>query len=102
MVRGYGEDAAEIKNGRDIALRCPRPRAAGGTSHAGRAGHAARCAAGTRRGRRRYLFSAMVEMARCAVPARVVAGGMNFRATMAFEGVAPLHGARTSPRDVPN
>jgi hypothetical protein len=31
--------------GRDIALRCPRPRAASGTSYAGRAGHAARCAA---------------------------------------------------------
>src|SRR5207245_8281591 len=49
----------------------------------------------------RYLFSAMVGMARCAVPARVVAGGTNIRATLAFEGVAPLHAARTSQRDVP-
>src|SRR5437773_4348215 len=48
-----------------------------------------------------YVFSAMVGMARCAVPARVVAGGTNFRATLAFEGVAPLHAARTSQRDVP-
>src|SRR5437773_10776541 len=48
-----------------------------------------------------YVFSAMVGMARCAVPARVVAGGTNFRATPAFEGVAPLHAARTSQRDVP-
>src|SRR6266480_2899016 len=43
----------------------------------------------------------MVGTARCAVPARVVAGGTNIRATMAFEGVAPLHAARTSQRDVP-
>src|SRR6266540_4198172 len=48
-----------------------------------------------------YLLSAMVGMARCAVPARVVAGGTNFRATLAIEGVAPLHAARTSQRDVP-
>src|SRR6266498_6108633 len=47
------------------------------------------------------VFSAMVGMARCAVPARVVAGGTNIRAVMAFEGVAPLHAARTSRRDVP-
>src|SRR5207245_3092534 len=40
-------------------------------------------------------------MARCAVPARVVAGGTNIPATLAFEGVAPLHSARTSQRDVP-
>src|SRR6478736_5316943 len=46
-------------------------------------------------------FAAMVGMARRAVPARVVAGGTNFRATLAFEGVAPLHAARTSQRDVP-
>src|SRR5205823_10202899 len=43
----------------------------------------------------------MVGMARCAVPARVVAGGTNIRATLAFEEVAPLHAARTSQRDVP-
>ena len=48
-----------------------------------------------------YVFSAMVAMARCAVPARVVAGGTNVRATLAIEGVAPLHAARTSQRDVP-
>ena len=48
-----------------------------------------------------YVFSAMVGMARCAVPARVVAGGTNVRATLAIEGVAPLHAARTSQRDVP-
>src|SRR5438552_153284 len=48
-----------------------------------------------------YVFSAMVGMARCAVPARVVARGTNIRATLAFEGVAPLHAARTSQRDVP-
>ena len=48
-----------------------------------------------------YVFSAMVGMARCAVPARVVAGGTNDRAALAFEGVAPLHAARTSQRDVP-
>src|SRR5438046_10453587 len=47
------------------------------------------------------LLGAMVGMARCAVPARVVAGGTNFKATLAFEGVAPLHAARTSQRDVP-
>ena len=40
-------------------------------------------------------------MARCAVPARVVAGGTKIRATLVFEGVAPLHAARTSQRDVP-
>ncbi len=48
-----------------------------------------------------YVFSAMVGTARCAVPARVVTGGMNIRGTMALEGVAPLHAARTSQRDVP-
>ena len=48
-----------------------------------------------------YLFSAMVGTARCAVPARVVAGGTNIRATLAFEEVAPLHAARTLQRDVP-
>src|SRR5437763_9828407 len=49
----------------------------------------------------RYVFTAMVGMARCAVPARVVAGGTNIRATLALEEVAPLHAARTSQRDVP-
>ena len=44
---------------------------------------------------------AMVGMARCAVPARVVAGGTYVRATQAFEAIAPLHAARTSQRDVP-
>ena len=48
-----------------------------------------------------YVVSAMVGMARCAVPARVVAGGTNIRATLALEEVAPLHAARTSQRDVP-
>src|SRR3989475_12505118 len=48
-----------------------------------------------------YVFSASVGMARRAVPARVVAGGTNIRATQASEGVAPLHAARTSQRDVP-
>ncbi len=48
-----------------------------------------------------YMFSVMVGMARCAVPARAMAGGTNIRATRAFEGVAPLHAARTSQRDVP-
>src|SRR6266540_3538142 len=43
----------------------------------------------------------MVGMARSAVPARVVAGGTNLRATLAIEGIAPLHAARTSQRDVP-
>src|SRR5213592_3879452 len=43
----------------------------------------------------------MVGMARCVVPARVVAGGTSLQATLAFEGVAPLHAARTSQRDVP-
>src|SRR6266568_1786039 len=43
----------------------------------------------------------MVGMARRAVPAREVAGGTNIRATLACEGVAPLHAARTSQRDVP-
>src|SRR5437870_10599626 len=47
------------------------------------------------------VLSTMVGMARCAVPARVVAGGTNIRATLAIEGVAPLHAARTSQRDVP-
>jgi hypothetical protein len=46
-------------------------------------------------------FSGMVGMARRAVPARVVAGGTNIRATLACERVAPLHAARTSQRDVP-
>jgi len=49
----------------------------------------------------RSVFSEMVGMARCAVPARVAAGGTNNRAALAFEGVAPLHAARTSQRDVP-
>src|SRR3989441_4230478 len=40
------------------------------------------------------VLSAMVGMARCADPARVVAGGTNIRATLAIEGVAPLHAAR--------
>src|SRR5438045_9101244 len=48
----------------------------------------------------RMCFRAMVRMARCAVPARVVAGGTNIQATLAIEGVAPLHAARTSQRDV--
>src|SRR5438093_9453941 len=48
-----------------------------------------------------YVFSVMVGMARCAVPAPVVAGGTNIRATLALEEVAPLHAARTSQRDVP-
>src|SRR5213594_3518448 len=43
----------------------------------------------------------MVGMARCAVPARVVAGGTNIQRARAFAGVAPLHAARTSQRDVP-
>ena len=47
------------------------------------------------------VFSAMVGMARRAVPAREVAGGTNIQATLAFEGVAPLHAARTSQRDLP-
>jgi len=47
------------------------------------------------------VLSAMVGMARCSVPARVVACGTNSRATPAVEGVAPLHTARTSQRDVP-
>ncbi len=37
-----------------------------------------------------YVFSGMVGMARCAIPARVVAGGANTRATLAI-------GAGTSP-----
>src|SRR5713101_4813595 len=45
-----------------------------------------------------YVFSGMVGMARCAIPARVVAGGTNTRATLAFEEVPPLHAARTSQR----
>ena len=48
-----------------------------------------------------YAFSARVGMARCAVPARAVAGGTNILATPAIERVAPLHAARTSQRDVP-
>ena len=47
------------------------------------------------------MVSAIVGMARCAVPARVVAGGTNIGATLAIERVAPLHAARTSQRDVP-
>src|SRR5258708_1449952 len=43
----------------------------------------------------------MVGVARCAIPARVVAGGTNTRASLAFGGVAPRHAARTSQRDVP-
>src|SRR2546428_7614922 len=50
---------------------------------------------------RRYVFSPMVGMARRAVPARVVAGGTNIRATLAIARVAPLHAARTSQRVVP-
>jgi len=45
--------------------------------------------------------SALVGMARYAVPARAVAGGTNIRATLDFEGVAPLDAARISQRDVP-
>src|SRR2546427_2362136 len=48
-----------------------------------------------------HLFSVMVGMARRAAPARVVAGGTSIRATLTCEGVAPLHAARTSQRDVP-
>ncbi len=48
-----------------------------------------------------HVFSGMVGMARCAIPARVAAGGTNTPATMAFEEVAPLHAARTSQREVP-
>ena len=48
-----------------------------------------------------YLRGTMVGTARRAVPARVVAGGTNCRATPAVEEVAPLHAARTSQRDVP-
>jgi len=44
----------------------------------------------------RYVFSAMVGMARCAVPGREVAVGTNIQAFLAFEEVAPLHAARTS------
>ena len=51
--------------------------------------------------RKGYVFSVVVGTARCAVPARVVAGGTNDRAALAFERVAPLHAARTSQRDVP-
>src|SRR5437867_3193770 len=40
----------------------------------------------------------MVGMARCAVPARVLAGGTNNRAELAFEGVAPLLGRGPSAR----
>ena len=47
------------------------------------------------------MFSAMVGMARRAVPARVVPGGTNIRVPLASEGVAPLHAARPSQRDVP-
>jgi tetratricopeptide (TPR) repeat protein len=47
------------------------------------------------------VFVAVVGMARCAVPDRVIAVGTNIRATLAFEGIAPLHAARTSQRDVP-
>src|SRR5439155_898977 len=43
----------------------------------------------------------MVGMARYAACARVLAGGTNDRAALTFEGVAPLHVARTSQRDVP-
>jgi len=46
-----------------------------------------------------YVFSAMVGMARCAVPGREVAVGTNIRAHLAFEEVAPLHAALTSQRD---
>ncbi len=47
-----------------------------------------------------YVFSAMVRMARRAVPARVVAGGTNNRTTLPFEGAVPLHAARASQGDV--
>src|SRR5437899_7940728 len=50
----------------------------------------------------KHLFSAMVGMARRAVPARVVAGETNNRAALAFKGTAPLCAARTSHRDVPS
>src|SRR5437667_7576786 len=49
----------------------------------------------------RTRLARMVGMARCAVPGRVLAGGTHNRAALAFEGVAPLHAARTSQRDVP-
>jgi hypothetical protein len=49
----------------------------------------------------RYAFSAMVGMARRAVPGRVVAVGTNIRATRGIRRVAPLHAARTSQPDVP-
>src|SRR6266702_6619935 len=52
-------------------------------------------------GRADTLRFGMVGMARRAIPAREVAGGTNIRATPACEGVAPLHAARTSQRDVP-
>ena len=48
-----------------------------------------------------YVFNVMVGMARRAVPVHEVAGGTYIRATLAIEGVAPLHAARTSQRDVP-
>src|SRR5437870_2582541 len=48
-----------------------------------------------------YVFSWLVGTARCAVPARVLAGGTNNQAALPFEGVAPLHAARTSQRNVP-
>ena len=47
-------------------------------------------------------FRTMVGMAGRAVPGRVVAGRTNIRVTVACEGVAPLHAARTSQRDVPS
>src|SRR5258707_10218200 len=49
----------------------------------------------------RTCLARMVGMARCAVPGHVLAGGAHNRAALAFEGVAPLHAARTSQRDVP-
>jgi hypothetical protein len=46
-------------------------------------------------------YFTMAGTARCAVPARAVAGGMGGRTSRALERVAPLHAARTSQRDVP-
>src|SRR5712692_1256676 len=67
-----------------------------------RTGFAASCRGRIRTARSSewYGFCAMVGIERRAVPARVVAGGTNIRATMAFEGAAPLHAARTSQRNV--
>ena len=48
-----------------------------------------------------YAFSAMVGMARRAVPARVVAAEEISEGRLTFEEVASLHATRTSQRDVP-